>query len=129
MRGDAPAAKGDLPLQPSSGQGITANALMPGGIRTGLQRHLDESSTDPEQEAIFDAYPWRTAQQGAATSVLLAASPLVEGIGGRYFENCNEALPSDVVPADGEADGVAAHALDPVAAERLWQVSEDLLAS
>ncbi|MEU0136885.1 SDR family NAD(P)-dependent oxidoreductase [Streptomyces sp. NPDC006296] len=112
-----------------SGLGITANALMPGGIRTALQRHLDDSPTDPEQKKIFEAYPWRTARQGAATSVLLAASPLVEGIGGRYFENCNEALPGDVVPADGEADGVAAHALDPRAARHLWQVSEDLLAS
>ncbi|MFD5252663.1 hypothetical protein ACFWM5_07420 [Streptomyces bobili] len=102
---------------------------MPGGIRTGLQRHLIGSSTDPEQKKIFDAYPWRTAQQGAATSALLAASPLVEGIGGRYFENCNEALPSDVAPPAGEADGVAAHALDAEAARRLWRVSEDLLAS
>ena len=29
--------------------------------------------------------------QGAATSVLLAASPLLEAVGGRYFEDCNEA--------------------------------------
>ncbi|MFE3737019.1 SDR family NAD(P)-dependent oxidoreductase [Streptomyces sp. NPDC059134] len=112
-----------------SDQGITANALMPGGIRTGLQRHLDGAATDPEQQRIFDDYPWRTAQQGAATSVLLAASPLVEGIGGRYFENCNEVLPSDLASADGDADGVAAHALDPEAAQRLWKVSAQLLAS
>ena len=30
-------------------------------------------------------------EQGAATSVLLATSPLLDGIGGRYFEDCNEA--------------------------------------
>jgi hypothetical protein len=83
-----------------------------------------------EIKAIFDDYPWRSTEQGAATSVLLAASPLLDGIGGRYFENCNEALPHD--PAtEGEsmeASGVAAHALDPVAAARLWDVSVDLLA-
>lgn len=33
----------------------------------------------------------KTTQQGAATSVLLAVSPLLEGVGGRYFEDCHEA--------------------------------------
>ncbi len=75
--------------------GITANALMPGGIRTALQRHQEGAAMSPEVREIFDSYPWRTARQGAATSVLLAASPLVEGVTGRYFENCNEALPLD----------------------------------
>jgi NAD(P)-dependent dehydrogenase (short-subunit alcohol dehydrogenase family) len=60
--------------------GITANALMPGGIRTGLQRH----QTSAAQE-IFDNYNWKTPEQGASTSVLLAASPLVAGVTGRYF--------------------------------------------
>lgn len=69
-------------------------------------------------------------EQGAATSTLLAASPLVQGVGGRYFENCVQALPYDpqVEPAWQDAPGVAAFALDPVAAERLWEVSEKLLA-
>ncbi|MFF3565645.1 SDR family NAD(P)-dependent oxidoreductase [Streptomyces sp. NPDC002574] len=108
--------------------GITANALMPGGIRTNLQRH----QTGPEAQAIFDTYPWKTVEQGAATSVLLAASPLLEGIGGRYFEDAAEARPAapagsgGLDKAAGEA-GVAAHALDPEAAARLWEVSTALL--
>ncbi|WP_443203182.1 hypothetical protein [Saccharopolyspora sp. 5N708] len=92
--------------------------------------HQEGAAMTPEIQAIFDNYPWRTPQQGAATSVLLAASPLVDGIGGRYFANCVEALPHD--PAtDGqsaEATGVAAHALDPEAAARLWEVSTRMLA-
>ena len=32
-------------------------------------------------------------QQGAATTVLVATWPGLEGIGGRYFEDCNEAEP------------------------------------
>ncbi|MET9042684.1 SDR family NAD(P)-dependent oxidoreductase [Streptomyces sp. NPDC003631] len=105
--------------------GITANALMPGGIRTALQRHQEGAAMSPEVREIFDSYPWRTARQGAATSVLLAASPLVEGVTGRYFENCNEALPLDPALAgrSGEPSGVAPHALDPDAAARLWEVS------
>ncbi|GAA1564829.1 SDR family NAD(P)-dependent oxidoreductase [Kribbella sancticallisti] len=103
--------------------GITANALMPGGIRTALQRHVDLDA-DPALKEIFDNYPWKTVEQGASTSVLLAASPLLEGIGGRYFEDNNEALPH----APG-IEGVAEHALDPDAATRLWEVSLDLLLS
>jgi hypothetical protein len=56
--------------------------------------------------------------------VLLAASPLVEGVSGAYFEDAREAGPH--VP--GVRRGVAAHALDPVLAARLWTLSEDLLA-
>ena len=63
--------------------------------------------------------------QGAATSVLLAASPLVEGVTGRYFEDCQEAGPH--VP--GVRRGVAAYALDPAKAARLWALSLDLLAA
>jgi hypothetical protein len=54
--------------------------------------------------------------------VLLAASPLLDGIGGRYFEDCNEAA---VVTRRGKpgSGGVAAYALDPANAERLWERS------
>jgi NAD(P)-dependent dehydrogenase (short-subunit alcohol dehydrogenase family) len=65
--------------------GITANALMPGAIVTNLQRYVGDvmSQVPPELR--------KTPEQGAATSVLLATSPLLEGIGGRYFVDCNEA--------------------------------------
>jgi hypothetical protein len=63
---------------------------------------------------------WKSPQQGAATSVLLAVSPLLDGAGGRYFEDCNGALPNE----PGTPSSVAEHALDPEAAARLWQVSE-----
>ena len=67
-----------------SSDGITANALNPGVIKTGLQRHISEEvATPPDLQ--------KTPQQGAATAVLLATSPLLEGVGGRYFEGCNEA--------------------------------------
>lgn len=106
--------------------GITANALHPGAIHTNLARHLTEadlsraSARFPGLEASFQ---FKTPEQGAATSVLLATSPLLDGIGGRYFENCNEALPNQ----PGTWTGVAAYALDPEAASRLWDVSLDLL--
>jgi NAD(P)-dependent dehydrogenase (short-subunit alcohol dehydrogenase family) len=106
--------------------GITVNALMPGGIDTNLQRHLDREQLRSMRElAAADGYRMKTPEQGAATSVLLATSPLLEGVGGRYFEDCNEALPSR---GDTVVRGVAAYALDPEAATRLWQVTEETLA-
>jgi NAD(P)-dependent dehydrogenase (short-subunit alcohol dehydrogenase family) len=78
--------------------GITANALHPGVIMTNLQRHLDEAQLRfvgvvDEQGRRPDVSPgWKTPPQGAATSVLLAASPHVHGVTGRYFEDCNEAV-------------------------------------
>jgi hypothetical protein len=56
--------------------------------------------------------------------VLLATSPLLDGVGGRYFEDCNEAGPAQ--EGDGRR-GVAAYALDPESAARLWTVSEATL--
>jgi NAD(P)-dependent dehydrogenase (short-subunit alcohol dehydrogenase family) len=102
--------------------GIFTNALMPGAIRTALQRYVSDEELARMRAATGSREPsWKTPQQGAATSVLLAVSPLLAGIGGRYFEDCNEALPN--VP--GTRRGVAAHALDPEAAARLWQVSAE----
>lgn len=105
--------------------GITVNALMPGGIRTNLQRHVSEEDLERLRAAAGGASVWKTPQQGAATSVLVAASPLLDGVGGRYFEDCNEA----VVGVLSARNGVAEYALDPEAAARLWQVSSETLAA
>lgn len=94
--------------------GIFANAVNPGAIATNLQKHTGGLKTPPERR--------KTPTQGAATSVLLAASPLLEGIGGRYFEDCNEAQTVAQRPTDFSG-GVAPYALDSDNAHRLWEVS------
>jgi hypothetical protein len=102
---------------------------MPGGIATRLQRHVGGAEYMQEAAQRFRraGSALKTAEQGAATSVLLARSPLLEGVGGRYFEDCNEAR---VVHSRGEGGvgGVAPYALDPANAERLWEVSRELIA-
>jgi NAD(P)-dependent dehydrogenase (short-subunit alcohol dehydrogenase family) len=109
-----------------AGDGITANALMPGRIWTNLQRHVsDEELERARARAGSSDAQWKTPEQGAATSVLLAASPLLDGVGGRYFEDCDEAEPNE----PGTRHGVAPYALDPEAARRLWQVSVEMLAA
>jgi NAD(P)-dependent dehydrogenase (short-subunit alcohol dehydrogenase family) len=100
--------------------GITANALMPGAVYTNLQRYTGGKGTGRTPADQF-----KSVQQGAATSVLLAVSPLLEGVGGRYFVDCNEAETAD--RRTGNLGGVARYALDPANAERLWSVSEQLL--
>ncbi|GLZ52792.1 SDR family NAD(P)-dependent oxidoreductase [Actinomycetospora sp. NBRC 106378] len=108
--------------------GITVNALMPGGISTGLQRHVDMEALLAARRAAGATAPMKTTEQGASTSVLCAVSPLLDGVGGRYFEDCHEAT---VITGRDRSDGrhgVAAFALDPENAARLWTVSEELIA-
>ena len=105
--------------------GISANSVMPGGIRTPLQRHLTDEEMRgfgwvDENGKLNDRF--KTPEQGAATSVWAAVGSELEGVGGLYLENCNQALPWK----EGIAfAGVMPHALDPEAAERLWAVSEE----
>jgi len=105
--------------------GVSANSVMPGGIRTPLQRHL----TDEEMRGFgwIDAEGrvnarFKSPEQGAATSVWAALAPELEGVGGLYLENCSQAVAwTEANPFEG----VMPHALDPESAERLWAVSED----
>ena len=107
--------------------GITANALMPGNIAdTSLARHLDmQQVTDFIASGQLALPPQKTVEQGAATSVLLAASPTVQGVTGRYFEDCAPAEP--VTGRTGAVGGVAPYALDRDNAARLWTVSQELV--
>ncbi|HEY2443323.1 MAG TPA: SDR family NAD(P)-dependent oxidoreductase [Streptosporangiaceae bacterium] len=108
-----------------AGDGIFANALMPGAIRTNLQRYITDEELARMRARLGGVDPvWKSPEQGAATSVLVATSPLLDGVGGRYFEDCNEAEPNQ----PGSRHGVAAYALDPDNAALLWQVSLDTLA-
>lgn len=103
--------------------GITANACAPGWIHTNLARHMDQATMqaigamDADGNLVTPDY-FKTPAQGAATTVLLAASPLLDKVTGRYFEDNQE---SQVV--EGGPDvmaGVAKWSVDPAAADRLW---------
>ena len=64
--------------------------------------------------ALFMFPMAKTVQQGAATSCLLAASPAVEGITGKYFSDCQEKTSSVL-------------AMDDALGERLWSESQALV--
>ncbi|MEL6112053.1 MAG: oxidoreductase [Pseudomonadota bacterium] len=113
--------------------GVRAFAVHPGGILTPLQRHLpkeemialgwiDESGEIPDAAKPF----FKTPTQGAATSLWCAVSPDLDGIGGVYCEDCNIAV---VAGPDSPPYGqVAPFAVDEAGAERLWAVTEAMIA-
>jgi NAD(P)-dependent dehydrogenase (short-subunit alcohol dehydrogenase family) len=115
---------------------ITANAVHPGAIlETNLTRHMDpeylaqlRASATHAETYDGSRLRYKTLEQGAATSVLVATSPLLEGVGGRYFEDCNQARILDPNEPDTSSSGVAAYALDLDNAKRLWEVSAQLVA-
>lgn len=103
--------------------GIVANALHPGAIAdSNLSRHYDPDAL--RELRASGKYTFKTLQQGAATSVFVATAPQLDGIGGRYFENSQQAVLDDPTACGTDAAGVAAHALDPATAEQLWEISE-----
>jgi len=103
-------------------EGVTANAVHPGAVATtNLSRHLDPDELERIKAA--GVYHYKSAEQGAATSVLVATSPELDGIGGRYFQDCNEAPVVDPATVEETGAGVAGYAVDPANAERLWQLS------
>ena len=111
---------------------VRAFAVHPGGVVTGLIRHMSKTEIDAARvfdesgEPIIDPENnKKTPQQGAATTVWCATSPQLEGLGGVYCADCEVAR---VLPSDDstEMHGVRPRAIDPVAAGRLWQLSEQL---
>ncbi|HAE26433.1 MULTISPECIES: oxidoreductase [Hyphomonas] len=113
--------------------GIRAFSVHPGGIFTPLQRHLPEEemvalgwkapdgSIPPQVQAMF-----KTPEQGASTTVWAATSPQLEGRGGVYCENCDIA---QFATDDSQRwEHVRAWACDDDRAERLWTMSEKMLA-
>jgi NAD(P)-dependent dehydrogenase (short-subunit alcohol dehydrogenase family) len=109
--------------------GIVANAVNPGGIATGLQRNFtvkQKESLDAAEAAGLFTY--KTIEQGAATTMVAAVAPQFAHTGGHYLDDCREAYPvrNDAELSD-HPHGVKEWALDPAFAERLWDVSTDLI--
>ncbi|MEZ2311654.1 SDR family NAD(P)-dependent oxidoreductase [Paraburkholderia sp. RCC_158] len=123
--------------------GVRAFSLHPGSILTDLGRHFTQEQRqafgvlDEQGNRIVDpAKQLKTVEQGAATQVWCATSPRLDGMGGVYCENVEVA---GMVPPDERSGwagddstrkvGVMPHAVDPVSADRLWALSELLLAA
>jgi NAD(P)-dependent dehydrogenase (short-subunit alcohol dehydrogenase family) len=109
-------------------QGVTANAVHPGGIMTGLQKFLPMEEMRALGWLKADDTPldiFKTPQQGASTSIWAATAPQLLGIGGLYLEDCQQGL---LAEPSNRVSGYSAHIADTAAAERLWVVSEAMMA-
>ncbi|MGA2829227.1 MAG: SDR family NAD(P)-dependent oxidoreductase [Streptosporangiaceae bacterium] len=109
--------------------GIVANAVNPGGVATGLQRNFTQKQKDYLAEAeAAGAFVYKTAQQGAATTLVAAVAPEFAHTGGHYLDDGREA---HTVPNDADlfanSHGVKQWAIDPETAQELWAVSLDLI--
>jgi hypothetical protein len=89
---------------------VVANCFHPGTVRTSIARDT----------GLLKSLAWRaatlfasSAAKGASTLVYLAASPEAAEVSGEYF-------------VDSKPGRTARRAIDDEAAERLWEVSEEL---
>ena len=106
--------------------GVRSFAVHPGTVATSLSRHMsrddmkammglgtaraEPAGKPPRLEIV-------TVEEGAATSVWAAVSEDLDGLGGLYLKEC--AVSDDALP----------YATDPLRAERLWTISEQLCGS
>ena len=111
-----------------AGEGIFANAVLPGSALTGLQRFHGDALKRKigfinEDGSVNDMV--KTTEQAAATSVWAATAPELEGKGGLVLEDCGEALP--VGPDTHPWMGFDASVADPETARALWEHSLELV--
>jgi NAD(P)-dependent dehydrogenase (short-subunit alcohol dehydrogenase family) len=109
--------------------GIRAFAVHPGGILTDLVRYMTEEELNGfgiyrENGVAKLPERFKNIEQGAATTVWCAVSPQLNNKGGVYCADCDIA---PMVPPDSQINsGVRSWAIDKVAAEALWILSEKL---
>ncbi len=89
----------------------TSNSLHPGVINTNLGRYFPLK--DRIRAALLGWSYMKSLGQGAATHAYVATSPLINGVSGRYFEDCNPVVPGFQME-------------NTEMAQRLWTVSENL---
>lgn len=103
-------------------QGLAAFSLHPGGVFTGLLKHMSPDigvALAERLQADFSDVRVKTTQEGAATTVLAATDPGLRGRGMLYLEDCHVA---EVIDTPNHKWGVMSYALDSDNAERLFDV-------
>jgi WW domain-containing oxidoreductase len=95
-----------------AGSKKTANAVHPGVIRTGLQRHMNPLLAGTL--SVMGPLVLKSVEQGAATEVYAATHPQLAQVSGEFLADCNIAQPR-------------ADANDPELARKLWEVSEQIV--
>jgi NAD(P)-dependent dehydrogenase (short-subunit alcohol dehydrogenase family) len=109
-------------------QGLHAWSLQPGGVISGLAQHM---SADMQQGFLGDEVlrkGLKSAEQGAATSIWGAVAGALEGMGGKYLEDCQIAGQWGPWKGDGMWEpGYGAMAYDEEGEAKLWKESLKLV--
>ncbi len=95
-----------------AGTATTSNSMNPGAVLTQLQRHAPAWAVSLGN-VVGPAF-MKSPAEGASTACYLAANPAVEKVSGRYFIDCNPVV-------------IGGNSENPELAEKLWQVSADLV--
>lgn len=106
-------------------RGIEAFSVHPGAVKTDISRHRSpEDEVMSRQMEESGQVQFKSLGAGAATSVYAATAPELTGHGGAYLADCAIVPISD---SDRGFSVVRSYALDPQAADQLWEVSEAML--
>ena len=120
-------------------KGIHAFSVHPGMIFTELGRHMTEEdmaslmerrkaqiSTDEDANSSDNMMSPKTVEAGAATTVWACVDDTLESQGGHYLADCQLGVPLASEDSSPGSCSMAGHILDDMAAEKLWELSEEL---
>jgi len=93
----------------------TSNVIHPGLVKTNIGRNA-HGLVGFLYKSIPALLPRKNLAEGAATQVYVATSPLLTGVSGAYFEDCN---PVKITGAN--------HVFDTALAKQLWEVTQSML--
>ena len=109
-------------------RGVRAAAVHPGGILTELARHMTPelikkmiAMVTAETDTSSAQRGYKSAPQGAATTLWAAVTAPADLVGGRYCEDCA------VAKVSAKGSGVRPYSVDPERAKLLWAKSEKLV--
>lgn len=108
----------ELSKRLSSNQ-VTCYALHPGLVRTELGRYMQDGYSLIRKILFYLCYPlvlliFKSAKQGAQTTIYCAISEELDGVSGKYFSDCKE-------------KALLENGLNDNDAKRLWETSEKLV--
>jgi len=96
------------------GTKVFTNSVHPGWVATELAKNMGGFAGWLAMNVAQKLFA-KTPEQGAQTSIYVAVSPELEGVGGKYYADCAELSTSD-------------RAQDVEAAKKLWEISEKVTA-
>lgn len=100
-------------------------SLHPGIIATELLQHIpDDQKEEWAKNESLQKY-WKSPEQGAVTTVWAAVARELEGVWGKYLDDCQVASEAD--PTNPYAPGYASWAYDPEGEAKLWAKTLELL--